>query len=62
MAIVREEAELGASADEAWNLVGDFVGFIEAMGLPVESNGNVIAALRTISSGPETVVETTRGA
>lgn len=57
MATVREEAELGATADEAWKLVGDFVGFIEAMGLPVESHGDGIGALRTISSGREPVVE-----
>ena len=57
MTAVREETELGAAPDEAWKLVGDFVGFIEAMGLPVESEGEGIGALRTISSGPEPVVE-----
>lgn len=57
MATVREETELGATADEAWKLVGDFVGFLEAMGLPVESDGDGIGAVRTISSGPEPVVE-----
>ena len=57
MAAVREETELGVSPAEAWKLVGDFVGFIEAMGLPVESEGEGIGALRTISSGPEPVVE-----
>ena len=54
---VRAETELGVSADEAWKLVGDFVGFIEAMGLPVESEGEGIGALRRIPSGPEPVVE-----
>ena len=53
----REESELGVSPDEAWKLVGDFVGFIAAMGLPVESAGEGIGALRTISSGSEPVVE-----
>ena len=57
MAAVREETELDASPDEAWKLVGDFVGFIEAMGLPVECDGEGIGALRTISSGPQPVVE-----
>ena len=57
MAAVREETELGVSPDEAWELIGDFVGFIEAMGLPVESEGDGVGALRTISSGPEPVVE-----
>jgi hypothetical protein len=57
MASVREETELGASPDEVWKLVGDFVGFVEAMGLSVESEGHGIGALRTISSGPEPVVE-----
>lgn len=54
---VREEAELGVSPDEAWKLVGDFIGLIEAMGLPVESEGEGIGALRKIPSGPEPVVE-----
>ena len=57
MAEVREETELGASPDEAWKLIGDFVGFIEAMGVPVESEGQGIGALRKISMGPEPVVE-----
>lgn len=57
MAIVREEAELGAKLEETWALVGDFVGFIAAMGLPVESEGEGIGTLRIISSGPEPVVE-----
>ena len=57
MTVVREDTELSTSPDEAWKLVGDFVGFIEAMGLPVEAEGEGIGALRTISSGPEPVVE-----
>ena len=36
MTKVREQAELGASVDEVWSMIGDFAGFIEAMGLPVE--------------------------
>lgn len=57
MTTVMERAELGVTADEAWALVGDFVGFIEAIGLPVESEGEGVGALRTISSGPAPVVE-----
>lgn len=57
MTSAREETELGASPEEAWKLVGDFVGFIEAMGLPVTSEGQGIGALRTIPSGREPVVE-----
>lgn len=57
MTTVIEQTELGVSPAEAWDLVGDFVGFIEAMGLPVESEGDGVGALRTISSGPEPVVE-----
>lgn len=57
MTVVREDTELGTSPSEAWKLIGDFVGFIEAMGLPVECEGEGIGALRTISSGSEAVVE-----
>ena len=57
MAEVREEGELGVSADEAWKVVGDFVGLIEGMGLPVESAGEGIGQTRTISMGPQPIVE-----
>ena len=57
MAEVREEGELGAGIDEVWGVVGDFVGLIEGMGLPVESEGEGIGMTRTISMGPEPVVE-----
>ena len=57
MAEVREEGELGVSADEAWKVVGDFVGLIEGMGLPVEVEGEGIGQTRTISMGPAPIVE-----
>jgi hypothetical protein len=57
MAEVREEGELGAGIDEVWTVVGDFVGLIEGMGLPVESEGEGIGMTRTIPMGPEPVVE-----
>jgi hypothetical protein len=57
MAEVREEGELGVSADEAWTVVGDFVGLIEGMGLPVEVEGEGIGQTRKISMGPAPIVE-----
>ena len=57
MAEVREEGELGVSADEAWKVVGDFVGLIEGMGLPVEVEGEGIGQTRKISMGPAPIVE-----
>src|SRR5438132_3288478 len=57
MAEVREEAELGASVEEVWKLVGDFGGFVAAMGVPVELAGDGIGQTRTITMGPEPTVE-----
>jgi hypothetical protein len=57
MAEVREEGELGASVDEVWKIVGDFVGLIEGMGLPVEVEGEGIGMTRKISMGPAPIVE-----
>jgi hypothetical protein len=57
MAEVREEGELGASVDEVWKVVGDFVGLIEGMGLPVEVEGEGIGQTRKISMGPAPIVE-----
>jgi Polyketide cyclase / dehydrase and lipid transport len=57
MAEVREAGELGASVDEVWKLVGDFIGFVEAMGASVEAGGEGIGMTRTISMGPTSVVE-----
>ncbi|MEA3018733.1 MAG: hypothetical protein QOI47_257 [Actinomycetota bacterium] len=57
MAEVREEGELGASVDEVWKVVGDFVGMIEGMGVPVEATGTGIGMTRTIAMGATPVVE-----
>ena len=51
MAEVREVGELGAGVDEVWKLVGDFGGFIEAMGLPVELDGDGVGQTRKIVMG-----------
>ena len=57
MADVKVEGELGASVDEVWKVVGDFVGMIEGMGVPVESEGEGIGMTRKISMGPAPIVE-----
>ena len=57
MAEVREQGELGASVDEVWKVVGDFVGLIEGMGVPVEAEGEGIGMTRKISMGPAPIVE-----
>jgi len=58
MAEVRVEGELGASPEEAWTLIGDFVGLIEAMGAPVEAEGpEGVGQIRKVTMGPEPVVE-----
>ena len=57
MASVREEGELGAGIDEVWKLVGDFSGFVEAMGIPVETEGEGVGSTRTIAMGGSPTVE-----
>ena len=57
MTAVREEGQLGAAIDEVWKVVGDFGGFVEAMGVPVEVSGDGIGATRTIALGPSPTVE-----
>ena len=57
MAEVREEGEFGSSVDEVWKLVGDFGGFIEAAGIPVEVEGDGIGATRRMSIGDGPMVE-----
>ena len=57
MTAVREVGELGAAIDEVWKLVGDFRGFVEAMGVPVEVSGEGIGATRSIPLGPSPTVE-----
>ncbi|MEY2590135.1 MAG: hypothetical protein QOJ67_2119 [Acidimicrobiaceae bacterium] len=57
MTEVREEGELGSSVDEVWKLVGDFGGLLEAMGMPVDLDGEGIGQTRTIQTGAEPMVE-----
>jgi hypothetical protein len=57
MAEVREQGELGAEADEVWKLIRDFGGFIEAMGMPVELQGEGIGQTRKITLGSAPTVE-----
>ena len=58
MTEVRAEAEVGASADEVWALVGDFGGFVEALGAPVTVDGEPgVGQLRSIEMGGATTVE-----
>jgi hypothetical protein len=57
MASVREEGELGAGVDEVWKLVGDFSGFVEAMGIPVETEGEGIGSTRTLAMGGSPTIE-----
>ena len=57
MASAREEGELGAGIDEVWKLVGDFGGFVEAMGIPVELTGDGVGSTRTIAMGPSPTIE-----
>lgn len=58
MTEVKTEAEMGASADEVWKLVGDFVGFVEAMGVPTTSEGDPgVGQVRTITMGGADTVE-----
>ena len=51
MAEVRVEAEFGSSVEDVWKVVGDFAGLIEAMGAPVEIEGEGIGQLRRMSMG-----------
>lgn len=57
MAEVVVEGELGSDIEASWALVGDFGGFIEALGIPVELEGEGIGQTRKISMGAEPTVE-----
>lgn len=57
MSGVQEECELGAGIDEVWKVVGDFGGFLDALGVPVELQGDGIGQTRRISLGSEPTVE-----
>jgi len=51
MAEVREEAEFESPVEDVWKVVGDFAGLIEAMGAPVEIEGEGIGQTRRMSMG-----------
>ena len=57
MAEVTEEATFTSSIDDVWKVVGSFGGFIEAMGMPAEMEGEGVGQTRTIGSGPTAMVE-----
>jgi hypothetical protein len=59
VAVVYEYAEIGATPDEVWKVVGDFAGMFNALRLPVqiEMEGEGVGALRTARVGDITAVE-----
>ena len=57
MAHVQVEGEIAAAPDAVWELVGDFGGFVKALGAPVELEGEGIGTLRTVKVGSNVVVE-----
>ena len=56
MTHVQVQGEIGASADAVWGLVGDFGGFVKALGAPVDLEGEGIGTLRTIKFGSRPAV------
>ena len=54
---VTEEATFNSSIDDVWKVVGDFGGFMVAMGMPAEMAGEGIGQTRTIGTGPGAMVE-----
>ena len=56
MTHVQVQGEIGASADAVWALVGDFGGFVKALGAPVDLEGEGIGTLRTIKFGSRPAV------
>ena len=57
MTEVRESGELGASVDEVWKVIGDFVGFVASSGMECVGEGEGIGMTRTITMGPAKIVE-----
>lgn len=57
MANTRVEGEIKAPVDDVWKVVSDFGGFIEAQGLPVETEGQGVGMLRKITFGSAVIVE-----
>ncbi|MCW2528759.1 MAG: polyketide cyclase / dehydrase and lipid transport family protein [Pseudonocardiales bacterium] len=56
---VSETADLNASPDEAWRLIGDFAGLLEAMGVPVTSDGKSVGAIRKVGANGEMIEQLT---
>lgn len=57
MSGVQEECEFGVGIDDVWKMVGDFGGFITALGIPVELDGEGIGQTRKITIGDAPTVE-----
>ena len=57
MSSVQEECEFEVGIDEVWKMVGDFGGFITALGMPVELLGEGIGQTRKITIGTAATVE-----
>jgi hypothetical protein len=57
MASVTAEGELGADVDEVWKVVGDFGGFLEAVGMTPTIEGEGIGQTRTVTMGAAPLVE-----
>ena len=43
--------------DEAWKVVGDFIGLLKTMGTDAEAEGEGIGMTRKITMGPASIVE-----
>jgi polyketide cyclase/dehydrase/lipid transport protein len=57
MAGVLEEAEFGATPEEVWKVVGDFIGLVEMLDFPVAAEGEGIGMLRKVTVGADLLVE-----
>jgi hypothetical protein len=57
MTHVQVDGEIAAAPDAVWALVGDFGGFVTALGGKVELDGDGIGTRRTIKFGSRAVVE-----
>src|SRR4051794_27471549 len=57
MTKVQVEGEISATPESVWTLVGDFGGFVKALGAPVELEGEGIGSVRTIAVGSQAIVE-----
>jgi len=51
------EGVIAAPLDDVWKVVSDFVGLVATQGLPVEGEGKGIGMLRTLTMGPNKIVE-----